>query len=488
MKIPFAKHTWLGFIRSPTLTKKLFEAAIIGFFGLYMAVSLIGIGIAAPELISKFAPHTNPVQLVAGFICAFAVIDILVRYLMQKFPAMSIKPYLLLPVRRSRIVNFMLFKALLSPFNLVIPFFLTSFLFKEVLPNHGGIASAGLVLLSLCAILVSNYLAYALTAFAGANKKWAYVALAAIAVVIYLEVNGIIHLLPYLIKSGGILIANPMLLLIPIAIATSTIIWLRNSFIKEISYGLNANSSSPRTFVSVDGLFSRFGKPGIIMDMEVRLIMRSRRARSFALISLAYCLMPFLLSGKTPPTVMLAFFAFLIIGGFAMNYGQLMLSWNSMHFDLLLSRGYKIKDIFTAKFYLLAITCTITFFITLPFVFVFSLFPLIALSMTLWSASFSVFAYMLLASVNSERIDPNEGAFMNHSGMGISHYLIVLPLMAVPFAFYGLGWLIAGTSGALLVLGGMGILGLALHKRLINLCVSVFKKNRYKISRAFRTR
>lgn len=488
MKIPFAKHTWLGFIRSPNLNKKIFEAAIIGFFGLYAAVSLIGIGIGAPNLIAKFAPATDPVKVVAGFICAFALVDILVRYVMQKFPAMSLKPYLLLPVGRSKIVNFMLFRALLSPFNLVIPLFLIPFLFTEVIPNHDGTIAAGLIILSLCAILISNYLAYALTAFAGANKKLAYVALAAILVVIYLEVNGFIHLLPHLIKVGGVLITKPLLWIIPVIIAISIIIWLKHAFLKEISYDLNSNSESSTTYLSVNGLFSRFGKPGIIMDMELRLIMRSRRARSFALISLAYCLMPFLLSGKTPPTIMLAVFAFLIVGGFAMNYGQLMLSWNSAHFDLLLSRGYHIKDIFTAKFYLLAISCGLIFLITLPFVFVFSLFPVVALSMTLWNASFSIFAYMLLASANSERIDPNETAFMNHSGMGISHYLIVLPLMAVPFLFYGLGWQIGGTSGALLVVGGMGVVGLALHKRLIDICISLFKKNRYKISKAFRSK
>lgn len=489
MKVPFAKHTWLGFIRSPTLTKKIIEGVIIGFFALYTAISLLGLGLAAPTLIGKYIPGISPFEVVAGGLCAYIFIDILTRYFIQKFPSMSIKPYLLLPIKRSRIVNYMLFRALLSPFNLIIPFFLVPFLFSVEIPEQGNLMAWGLVILALSTILIANYASFAITAFAGANKKWAIGLLAAIVSLIYLEVNGVTHLMTYLYGAGGVLVSTPLLWAIPIAVATGVILWLKRSFNKEISYYENTNTSSSSGYLSVNGIFSRFGKFGILMDMELSLIIRSKRARSFALASLAYCLLPFLLRGKEETSaVSIAFFAFIITGGFALNYGQLMLSWNSMHFDLLLSRGYRIKDIFTAKFYLLIIFCAITFFITLPYVFMFPEFPLISLAMTLWNMSFSIYGYMILASVNSLRIDPNEGSMFNYSGFGLSHYLIAIPIMGIPFVIYGLGWLLGGSTGALLLVSGLSIVGLLLHKKIISICVSIFKRNRYSISKAFRTK
>lgn len=201
--------------------------------------------------------------------------------------------------------------------------------------------------------------------------------------------------------------------------------------------------------------------------------------------------MPFAMgmAGKDDiPIILVAFAALFMTGGFTLNYGQLLLSWNSMHFDLLMSRGYKIQDIFTAKYYFIALICGITYILTLPYTLIFPEYPLIALALTVWNMSFSIYGYMILASIKSERIDPNEGGMFNHSGFGISHYLIVIPLMGLPFAIYGLGWLIGGNAAALSLIGGIGILGIIFHKKLIGYCVSLFKRNRYRILKAFRTK
>src|SRR5690554_1572886 len=132
MKGSFAKHTWLGFIRSPALTRKIIEGLFIGFFAIYTAVGLIALGFAAPSLIREFLPGEDPAGIVAGALCAYLLIDILMRYFLQKFPAMTIRPYLLLPIPKSKIVRFMLVRAFLNPFNLIIPLFLIPFYFSEI--------------------------------------------------------------------------------------------------------------------------------------------------------------------------------------------------------------------------------------------------------------------------------------------------------------------------------------------------------------------
>lgn len=491
MKWSFAKHTWLGFIRSPALTRKIIEGVIIGFFAIYTAVGLMALGYAAPSLIREFMPGANPTEIVAGAFCAYLLMDILLRYFVQKFPAMTIKPYLLLPISKSKIVRYMLVRALFSPFNLIIPVFLIPFYFAESPLNQPSGIGIGLLILAFSIVLTANYISYAITAFSGANKNWAFGALAAIVGIIYLEYSGITHFLPYIFDAGGVIISTPALWIAVIALPIAVVIWLYRAFIKEITYTNTGAETISSGYLPVKGVFSRFGKYGILMDLELRLIIRSKRARTFIIASVAFCFMPFIMgmTGKEEISIVLiAFAAFFMTGGFALNHGQLLLSWNSMHFDLLMSRGYTLKDIFTAKYYFLALVCGLTYILTLPYVFIFPEYPYVALALTLWNASFSIYGYMILASVKSERIDPNEGGMFNHSGFGISHYLIMLPLMGLPFAIYGLGWFIGGTTTALLLVGGIGILGIIFHNKLIGYCVSLFKRNRYRISNAFRTK
>ena len=145
-----------------------------------------------------------------------------------------------------------------------------------------------------------------------------------------------------------------------------------------------------------------------------------------------------------------------------------------------------IRDRFSAKYYLLAISCALLFLVCLPYAFLNGQLILFSFVMMLINMSFSIFAYMLLASVNSLRVDPNEGSAFSLSGFGIAHYLIAIPLMVVPCLLYWLGTIVGGKAGGLLLLGMVGLLGVLFHRQLIQWCVDIFKKNRYKIGAAFR--
>src|SRR5690554_883087 len=343
MKWSFTKHTRLSFIRSPILTRKIIEGVIIGCFAFYIGVALVSLGFVAPSLIREFMPGASPIEVVAGVLCTYLLMDILMRFFLQKFPEMAIKPYLLLPIPKSKIVRYMLVRALFNPFNLILPAFLIPFYFAEVFPNHSSSLALGLLMLAISVMLTANYVSYALTAFSGANKKWAFGVLAAIIAIITLEYNGFTNLLPYIFKAGGLIISTPALWLAAFAIAIALIFWLYKLFIKEITYTKTSGETISAGYLPVKGIFSRFGKYGILMDLELRLIMRSKRARSFLIASAAFCFMPFIMgmnSDQNLSIFTIAAAAFIITGGFALNHGQLMLSWNSMHFDLLMSRGY----------------------------------------------------------------------------------------------------------------------------------------------------
>ena len=489
------KHSFLALFRSPALTQKLIEGVLIGFFTLYAVVILIVMGFMAPAVIAKILPGHNPTAVVAGGLCIYFFADLLMRYFFQKFPTATIKPYLLLPIPRKKIARHMMFRSLWSPFNFIIPAFLIPFILIEVLPHESAVQVGGIILLGGSLILSANFITCAVSVYSGSSKNPAILFVMLFMLLFYLEIKGFTKIHPYIFAGGIKAVSSPVLWPIIVFIPMGIMLWLYKKFITSISYHTISSSQSEGVYLPVKGLFSRFGKPGIIMDLEIRLIVRSKRARTIAVTSLLFLLFPLYMGmqmkdGNTGgmETMFILLGAFFATGGFVLNYGQLMLSWNSTHFDLLMSRGFKIRDIFLAKYYLLALSCLLFLVVTLPYGFIFSRYFSLALIVALWNASFSIFGYMLLASVNSKRIDPNAGGMFNHEGFGLMHYLIIIPLLVFPFLIFGLAALAGGVVVAIFTLGTIGLAGVIFHKKLTVWCVNVFEKNRYKISKAFRTK
>ena len=85
------------------------------FWGAYFI--FIGIGLA--KAISTEVPNMEDYHILnSGLIFALAL-DFVIRYPFQKTPTQEVKPYLLLPVKRSRILDFLLLRHGLSSFNLI---------------------------------------------------------------------------------------------------------------------------------------------------------------------------------------------------------------------------------------------------------------------------------------------------------------------------------------------------------------------------------
>jgi len=218
-------------------------------------------------------------------------------------------------------------------------------------------------------------------------------------------------------------------------------------------------------------------------------MLRSKRARSYLIMSVLFLFYPFILldmdGGATSP-YMLIIIGVIVTGMLAMNHGQLMLSWNSLHFDLLQSRSYTYHDLFMGKYYVLALSCIICFVLCLPYFFIEKDIVLFSFVLLLYNMSISLFAYMYLASYNSLRIDPNEKGAFSMQGFGAAHFLIIFPIMFLPCLLYLIGSFFGGKTGGLAFIALVGIIGLLLHQPIIRFCVENFKENRYQIGAAFR--
>ena len=69
----------------------------------------------------------EPLETINRFMIYYVVLDLVIKYMLQKMPVVNIKPLLLMPFKKSKIVNFALGKTMFSFFNIVHAFFFIPF-------------------------------------------------------------------------------------------------------------------------------------------------------------------------------------------------------------------------------------------------------------------------------------------------------------------------------------------------------------------------
>jgi len=123
---------------------------------LYFIAVFTFLGIGLYYLLEK--NNLDPFATVNRFLLYYVLIDLIIRFFLQKIPVLNIRPLLPLPISKNTIVGYTLGKTIVSFFNWVHLFFLMPFSF--VLLSKGfstiGVVSWSIGILAL--ILVNNFL------------------------------------------------------------------------------------------------------------------------------------------------------------------------------------------------------------------------------------------------------------------------------------------------------------------------------------------
>ncbi len=482
------KHSWKRTFRSPAFTQQLVQTIFLGFLFVYFALSFLALGFILGKVIKEKYPDENVIFFIGGYLVYYFLFDLLARIMIQKYPVLDIKKYLTLPVREKDIIHFYLVKSLTSFFNYlplfaIVPFIIANY---QDMISQDVLLSFSLIIIGR--ILLNNYLGMYLDKFMRKNNVLVYGLIGALLIILLLDSRGYIGLLPLFRSNFAFFISSPFLAVMPLLVAIA-LYYLNYQFLSKNLYieDLETEEISEADNLNL-GFLERFGRAGKLMNLEIKLIWRNRRSRMGVIMALIFLLYPLIfINNPTMEFVWFKMFLGLFISGFfALNYGQLMLSWNSTHFDLLATRNIRIIEIFKAKYYIMAFSVVVLGIVSLAYGFLDISFIRIVFVMMLFNAGVTIFLYMLLASINSKRIDPSKGAVMNYEGIGIAHFLIIFPIMFLPGLIY---WPFAAHGHPDMgewVVGIIGLIGIIFHNQIINMCTAIFMKNRYKIMAAFR--
>ncbi len=483
-------HGWTKTRRSPTWNQNVVYAIFLGLLAIYFALQFLALGFFAENIFAEFFPDSDPIQIMSVYLLYYFIVDIIIRLIMQKYPFLDVKPYLVFPIKKSTLVHSLLIKSLRSFFNFFPLFVIIPFAIKTVFPASGILTGLTFLIFFWGLIFFNNFLSFLLDKYFKTKPIVSTIITSLILVTLYLDFTGTIGLRAGLEPVMDQLLNFAPSMILPF-IGAGFCYYLLYNMLKSNLYledYLKDQKVSEVNPLSL-GIFSQFGEAGKLMDLEAKLIWRNKRSKSILYISILFILYPMIFIGNPDIMGMMWFKLFLglfVTGGFALNYGQLMLSWNSPHFDLLLVRGFKIEHIFQSKYYLLATSCVILFVFAMLYGIMDRSFLIIVPVMFLFNLGVSIFLYMLLASYNSKRIDPSKGALLNYEGIGAAHFLIMIPLILLPYLLYLPFSLMGYPNMGIAFIGLIGLAGFIFHRSLIKIATNLFQRNKYRISAAFR--
>ena len=484
MTLHFLNLEWKQFYRSASFNKSLGAKILIGFFGLYFTICFLLIGIGGYWILKKQFPEQDPLVLVNSFLMYVIVGDLIFRYIMQKLPVMNIKPLLTLPVKKSKIVHFILMKSSFSFFNIMGLFFYVPFSVVLILEGYDIAGVLGWLASMILLIQSANFFNFLV------NKNNAvFVGLLVFLILGYLIQYFNWFDLPGLIGIGfDRVYQSPFLallfLFVFVGLYTMNYRQLRNEVYLDalISEQTKEVNSTDLSFIE------RLGDLAPFIKNDIRLIWRNKRTKSsvwMIAMGLLYGLFFYPNPAYKGMEFMYVFVGVFSTGTFLINFGQFIPAWDSGYYNMLMSQNFKYERYLKSKFTIMTISVVALFVLGIPYIYFGWKVLLVHFAAMIYNVGVNSHVILYGGTFNRKKINLEEKAAFNFQGTGAVQWIIGIPLMLLPMGIFGLiNWLISFEI-ATATIAALGFIGIALHKKLMAAITKKYITNKYVMIHAF---
>lgn len=483
-------HQWLKTVRAPGYYKNVIVNIFLGLFGLYMAGALIALGFALPSALEKASPAFSAAELFNGAML-YSVFGILaMRYFIQPMNTLNLQVYQSLPVKRDTLVNYLLLKPLFNPINYSTLLFLIPFAIRATSATYSGWSAFRFVLIVVFLIWMNILLVQFLKRKFG-STPWGIVGiLIFFALIVLLEYVKVFSLFNISITVFEFLISTSygwlIVLTLPfMAFFVNKRFFAANYYPEKFERKTMQKRAQTRDF----SFMERFGKIGEIISLELKLILRHKRTKSvlyMSILFLGYGLLFYPNPSLGKDTAFMFFVAMFITGMLMLMFGQWIFSWDSGHFDYLMTRNISTYTYIQANYYMLLAFNMLSFVATTPYFFFGKEVIYTHLAAFIYNIGVNINLYLLLGSFNHKKLDLSKGSAMNYQGTTYKNFLIVLPMMFFPMVFISILSAFSVAHFGLVILSIMGFIGIIFQRQLLKFAEKQFLKRKYAMSEGFR--
>ncbi|MBC7525211.1 MAG: hypothetical protein H7239_12330 [Flavobacterium sp.] len=482
----FINLEWKSFIRSASFATNVVMKIVMGLCALYFIAVFLLLGFGIYPILKEY--NLEPVATVNKFLIYYFVVDLVIRYFLQKMPVINIKPLLTLPINRNTIVNFTLGKTALSFFNwshafFFIPFTITllikGFPVSNVLFWHLGIFTL---------IYCNNFINVLIN-----NKDSFFYPI--VALVLVLGIAQYYHYFDvtmYTSKFFDGLFHTGYYFLIPIFTLIILYYFAFNYFKNNLNLdeGLAKKYEVAKTesFAFLD----KFGTLGTFLKNDIKLLKRNKRSRGTLFISLFFTFYGLLFFSNSIKVynnpAMHVFAGIFVSGGFLFTFGQFVPSWDSAYFQLMMSQNIRYKDYLSSKWWLMVIATVISTVLASFYLYYGWHIYLLIVVGAIYNIGVNSHLVLLGGAFVKTPIDLSQakGAFGDRQAFNIKTMLISIPKFLVPMALYALGYFIFNPNIGCLFVAIAGVLGFAFRDKMFSIIENIYKKEKYATIAAYK--
>lgn len=487
------KHTKLEEKRHPMFEKNKFGKFFIYFFAMFWAGYLIFIGTSLSFLFADVYPNMEPYNVANKGLLILLILDFILRFTFQKPATQGVKQYLLLPIKKKKLFNLLLYKSGIYGYNAFWLFLVLPFAIFSTFKIYGVIGVISYCFGIYLLILLNNY--WYLLCRTLIDEKIVYVALP---IVFYALLGGLEFGLDHPISTASMYIGEGLItwniigILSYIAIigAILALAWANRCIMfKNLYLELSKNNDSEVKSVSEYKFLERYGEVGEYFRLELKLLFRNKRTKSlfykgaFLIAVFSFLLLTPIYDNQGGKSF-IGIYNFAILG--IMILSQVM-SFEGNYLDGLMSRKESIYNLLKAKYYFYSMMIIVPYILMIPAVIMGKMTLLMITSYAFFTTGFIYFMVLQLAVYNNKTAPINESLAGRQSmGTGFQS-LISMLAFGLPLIISTVLRIALGETNSLWIMLISGILLTATANLWIKNIYKRFMKRRYKNMDGFRT-
>ena len=476
------------FFRSSYWQKSIGLNILMAFLALYFMLTFLALGISLFPILDEQFPDSDPLELLNGFLFYWFLADLMMRFFLQKLPVMNIKPLLVLPIKRGKILHYVLGKSAVSFFNFLPLFAVIPFGIMLIFEEYGITTATAWMLTMIVFTLIINFLNIIIES-RSAETELSFLPIVLIASGLFaLNYFEIISFSSLLANGINAIDANPIFILIPLAIL-GIVYYLNYAFLMKKLYVDGSLKAKTQTASTSDLTWTRrFGTIAPFLQLDLKLLWRNKRPRSsifILIIGLAYGLFFYPNPVYQGLEWLFVFVGIFVTGIFIINFGQFIPAWDSGYYKLLMSQNIKYKEYLNSKYTLMVMSAIIMFVLSIPYVYFGWKILLVHFAAMVYNVGVNTYIILLAGSFNRKKIDLTQRAAFNYQGTGAVQWLVGFPLLFVPVGLFFAPYKFIGFEAGVAFLIILGATGIVFHQKIMRLIVTKYLNSKYKMISAF---
>ena len=477
--------------RNPAFDTNRFAKFLMYFMIVYWAALFLFLGVSLPFMFEGLVPNMEPYHIMnQGFIYVMLA-DFLMRFIGQPSVSQEIKPYLLMPVKRKKLISLLLLRSGLDSYNFMWFFVYVPFAFLTVIRFY-GFGGMFLYLIGIWLIFVFNNYWYLLCKLLlGEKTLWLLLPTAVFGALGAAEflLDGL-PISRFTMDLGeGFIEGNPLSFLFMLA-CIGVLFFINLKLQQRMIYNeLSKKEDTKIKRVSEYKFLDKYGEVGEYIRLEIKLITRNKTVKTqfrmglIVMLGFSFALAFTDVYDGSYMTSFICLYNYAVLP--IMTLGQVM-SFEGNYIDGLMSRKESIFNLLRAKYYLTTLIILVPFLIMMFPIAKGKITLLAAIAYLIFVAGFVFFMLLQLAVYNTRTLPLNANLMKSNKSSNWIQGLVTGCAFMLPLLIDKLlsALLQEEIAHIILILIGLGFI--ATHNLWIKNIYKRFMKRRYQNMEEFR--